>query len=217
MRVAQRVGVGPERVAGQPAHVEHRPHVDAAAQDRIGRRQRVDQPLDRHRQQRRQVAPATPSFARKARARVGRVERAGRGDLLPAHRRGAVEQALGRGHRPSASRSSRRRPTGRTPSRAPGRRRTPAMLSRTHFSARIRSSWPSVAAVGKARVEPGEVEVAERVQPVVDRHHHDVAARGERMPVVQRIGDAAVRIGAAVDVDHHRPLRARVGLRRSRR
>src|SRR3546814_2948515 len=39
-------GVGPEGVARQMRHVEHRAHVDAAAEDRIGRRQRRDQLLD---------------------------------------------------------------------------------------------------------------------------------------------------------------------------
>ena len=47
-RVRLRVGVGPERVAGQPLHVEHRPEIDAAAEDRIGRAEPLDQPLGRH-------------------------------------------------------------------------------------------------------------------------------------------------------------------------
>src|SRR3546814_1355695 len=70
------------------------------------------------------------------------------------------------------------------------------------------------AAVGEARIEPREIEIAERVEPVVDRHDHAITARGEGVAVVERIGDAAVRIGAAVDVEHHRPVRARAGLGR---
>src|SRR3546814_11366257 len=53
-----------------------------------------------------------------------------------------------------------------------------------------------------------------RVEPVVDRHDRAITARGEGVAGVERIGDAAVRIGAAVDVEHHRPVRARAGLGR---
>src|SRR3546814_7574319 len=36
--------------------------------------------------------------------------------------------------------------------------------------------------------------------------HDDIAARGELCAIVDRIGDAAGRIGAAVEIDHHGAL-----------
>src|SRR3546814_12304472 len=60
---------------------------------------------------------------------------------------------------------------------------------------------PIVATVGKARIEPREIEIAERVEPVVDGDHDDIAARGELCAIVDRIGDAAGRVSAAVEID----------------
>src|SRR3546814_4627804 len=65
---------------------------------------------------------------------------------------------------------------------------------------------PHIATVGKARIEPREIEIAERVEAVVDGDHDDIAARGELCAIVDRIGDAAGRIGAAVEIDHHGAL-----------
>jgi hypothetical protein len=98
MRVAEhqrdaqplRIGVGPEGVAGEPFHVEHRPEIDAAAEDRIFRGKALDQRPDRHCQQivrrRAELRQIGPGAARG-------VERARSGDLLAAHRPAAMEQA----------------------------------------------------------------------------------------------------------------------------
>src|SRR4051812_27290719 len=39
---------------------------------------------------------------------------------------------------------------------------------------------------------------------MIDGHHDSVAAGREPASLVEWIGDAAVRIGAAMDIDHHR-------------
>ena len=63
---------------------------------------------------------------------------------------------------------------------------------------------PGIAAVGEAGIETGKIEIAQRVQPVIDRHHDDILRR-QMPPVIQRVDNAAVGIGAPVDVEHHRP------------
>ena len=73
---------------------------------------------------------------------------------------------------------------------------------------------PGIAAVGKARADPCEVEIAEHVQPVVDRDHHDVAAPAQPRAVADRVGRAAERECAAVDIDHHRQARTGPGVGR---
>src|SRR3546814_15848421 len=42
---------------------------------------------------------------------------------------------------------------------------------------------PRIAAVRETRIEPREIEIAERVQPVVDRDHDDIAAQTGRAHV----------------------------------
>ena len=211
--VADRIGVGPERVAGQPVHVEHRPEIEPAAQDRIARVERLHQPLRRHRQHRRQVAFGHAQRGQIGAGALGRMQRPRGGHLLSAHRRGAVEQAACGGH-----------PHQRRDLRAATR------LAEDHHPPRIapeggnivahplqcqdQVELPDIAAIGKARVEPREIEIAQRVEAVVDGHDHHIAARRQRLPIVERIGDAAVRIGPAVDVEHHRLARAGIGLRR---
>jgi hypothetical protein len=66
-----------------------------------------------------------------------------------------------------------------------------------------------IAAVGQVRpAQVGQVAVAEHVEPVVDGHHHHVAAPGQVDPVIERVRARAVGVGAAVHIDHHRPLLA---------
>ena len=209
--VAEWVRVRPERVSRQPCHVQHRPEIHAAPHDRIGRRQRLDQPFDWHRQQRRKIGLGHPQL-RQIGARAGcRIERPRRRHLLSAHRRCAVEQASGGGH-----------PHHRRDLRAAAR------LAEHHDAGGITAErrdvvahplqredqveLPRIATVWKPSVEPRQIQIPERVEPVVHRHDHDIAARRQRMPIVLRIGDAAVRIRATVDIDHHRLLRAQVGL-----
>src|SRR3546814_1965955 len=60
---------------------------------------------------------------------------------------------------------------------------------------------PRIAAIGEARIEPREIEIAKRAQPVVDGDHDDIAARREAGAIVDGVGDAAGRIGAAVEID----------------
>src|SRR3546814_1312830 len=76
-------------------HVEHRPHIDAAAEDRVGRGERRDQRLDR----RGRGIDARAELREKRLGTFGGVERTRGGDLLPAHRDRLVEQALRLGHR----------------------------------------------------------------------------------------------------------------------
>src|SRR3546814_18711590 len=71
-------------------HVEHRPHIDAAAEDRVGRGERRDQRLDR----RGRGIDARAELREKRLGTFGGVERTRGGDLLPAHSERLVEQAL---------------------------------------------------------------------------------------------------------------------------
>ena len=69
---------------------------------------------------------------------------------------------------------------------------------------------PNRAGMRERRPLVGQVQVAERAQPVVDRHHHAVAEPRQLLAVVaRRVARAAVE-AAAVDVDQHRPLRRTV-------
>src|SRR5690606_27559508 len=79
---------------------------------------------------------------------------------------------------------------------------------------RYQIELPGIAAVGETRIEPREIKIAERVEAVVDGHHDDIAARREPRTVVDRVGDAAGRIGAAVEIDHDGPLRRFLDTRR---
>ena len=54
-------------------------------------------------------------------------------------------------------------------------------------------------------LERRQMQEAERAEPVVDRHHHDVAAPGEARAVVDGLRSRAGGEGAAVEPDQHRP------------
>ena len=54
--------------------------------------------------------------------------------------------------------------------------------------------------------EAGQEGVAEDVQPVVQGDDNHILAARQPGPVIEGIGSRPVRIGPAVDVDHHRPL-----------
>ena len=82
-----------------------------------------------------------------------------------------------------------------------------SMLSRTHSSA---ATWSRIPALPEPREllaeDVVEVEEAERAEPVVDGHDHDVAVLREPGAVVDRRRTGAVHERAAVDPEHHRAL-----------
>src|SRR3546814_11476324 len=63
---------------------------------------------------------------------------------------------------------------------------------------------PRIAAIGEARIEPREIEIAKRAQPVADGDHDDIAARREAGAIVDGVVDASGWIGAAAAVAHGR-------------
>ena len=157
--VRLRVGDRPERVAVQPLHVEHRPEIDRAAEDRVGGAEAFHEALDRHRQQRvdRRVAERREIGA----AARGGVERPGGGDLPAAHRDCAVEQAVSRRHahqgrdlRPAAGLSEHHHPAG-----------IAAEIGDVVADPLEREDeveLPRISAVGEASIEAGETEGREQ-------------------------------------------------------
>ena len=67
-----------------------------------------------------------------------------------------------------------------------------------------------IAAIGEARPERLQPGISERIEPLVDGHHDDIALDGEPAAVGERIGDRSAGVGAAVEIDHDRPPSARV-------
>ena len=83
-----------------------------------------------------------------------------------------------------------------------------AMLSRTHSSAATWSSRPALPEPCELGAEQvGEVQEAERPEPVVDRDDDDVAVLHERVPSYHGVSPAPEHERAAVDPHHHRPPR----------
>ena len=189
----------------QPAHIQHRPHIDAPAQDRIGRPQPFDQPFDRHGQQgfeRIGLYPQVEISRRPPR----RIDRAARRHLLPAHCDRPVEHPFGSGH--CHHRRDFRPATGLAEHRDIGRitpERGNIVPHPTQGQDEIQLTY--IAAIGKARIEPREIKIAQRIEPMIDGHHHYIARRRQMPPVVQRIDYAAIGIGPAMDVQHHRTFR----------
>ena len=82
-----------------------------------------------------------------------------------------------------------------------------AIESRTHSSAATWSRMPRLPDPSNCVAERvGEVQEAERPEPVVDRDDDDVAVRHELGAVVPRRVARAEDERAAVDPEHHRPL-----------
>ena len=118
----------------------------------------------------------------------GGVLRAGDGNLLAAHRRRAVEEAAGGRH------AHHRRDLGAAPRLAEHRNLTRIPAERGDIVANPAQGedqieLPRIAAVGKAGIEPAEVEIAEGVEAMLNGHHHDVV---QRQP-----GAIELRIGRA--------------------
>ena len=199
--------IGPEGMTEQGAIVQHRPEIDAARLDRIARGQPLDQPFDGQIEQRFGAFDADPGAIGLCAA--GGIQRAGCGDLLPAHRGGGAEQAGGggRAHQRRDLRAAARLAEHHHPAGIAAERRD---VAADPAQRQDQIELPGIAAVGKPIRQAGKIEIAERVQPVIDRHDDDVARRRERPAVILGIDDAAVRIGAAVDIDHHRAAGARV-------
>src|SRR5262249_46403233 len=72
----------------------------------------------------------------------------------------------------------------------------------------------AIAAVGKVLVEPLEKQIAESIETMVHRHHHHIAPPAQVHAVIEWTRTRAVRIGAAMDIDNHRPLAAAAQRRR---
>ena len=198
-RLRRRVGI--ERVARQ------RPAVLDRAQ--VGRRAaHLDQLLHR---QRAQVVDAAGVEAerRQQRARVAWWRSSVRLAVIcwPLMRDDAMEQAARRRHRHqrgalrAAARLAEDRDVAGVAAELgdvvahPLRARGPG---RAADVARVRQLRPA---------ELGEIEVAERVQAMVDGDDHDVAAAAQARAVGLDLVAGAAREGAAVEPDHHRPLR----------
>ena len=73
-----------------------------------------------------------------------------------------------------------------------------------------------LADIGRGRAcrhEIAEIEIAEEIEPVVDRHDHDVVTIGQPQPFRKAIGARADRQAAAMRPEHHRALAAVVEAR----
>ncbi|MNQ68844.1 hypothetical protein D3C85_834100 [compost metagenome] len=175
-------------MARQAAEIQHRSEVEAAvAEDGVLHPLRLQQALDRQGGRlvgaiRRQAQGLQPGGG------AGRrVEGAGRRDLLAAHGGGAVEQAPrgGHGHQgrdlgPAARLAEDHDPVGiaaegRDVVAHPAKGQNQVQLA-------------DIARILERRRQPRQIGVAKGVQPVVERHHHHVAARRQPGPVIEGIG-----------------------------
>ena len=202
-RIALRRRIGPERVAVQMLHVEHRPHIEPAAHHRVSRRKRCDHRLGGGA---RRIAAELVEEGLRA---LAGVERAAGGNLLAAHGDGLVEQALRLWH------GHQRRNLGPAAGLAEDRDIARIAAEFGHvcldpFERKDQVKLTCIAAAGEAI---GQVEIAEDIEPVIDSDYDYIATFGEFCAVVKRVSDRAGRIGPAVDIDHDRfgTSRLRVG------
>eukprot|EP01136_Pigoraptor_vietnamica_P028896 Opistho-1_new@86845 len=199
-----------ERMTGHVSAIEDRPHVNGGVLERVARAKRFQQLFDREGQQRREVLRRYLQRREICPRALRRALRTGHRHLLPAHGRGAMEQAARLRHR------HQRRDLGAaarlTEHRHPRGIAAKLRDIRTHPSERQdKVELAVVAAVREAPVERSEIEVAESIEAVVDRDQHHALPR-QRRAVILGIGNAAVRVRSTMDIDHHRQLRARVGV-----
>ena len=211
-RLRLRGRIGPEGVPMQMDHIEHGTEIDAAAQNRIGRAQPLDQLFDRSIAHGLRIARVDASFHKERLHPARGIDRPLCGDLLTAHRSGRVEQ----------TRRFRHRHKGRD-------LRTASGLSEHHDAGRIAAEHGNILANPLQRTDeielaeiPGIAEplahrlqpaIAEHVQPMVDGDNHRIALSGKVRALRQRIGNRAPVVSSAMEIDHHRTPGAAIGVR----
>ena len=128
------------------------------------------------------------------------------GQLLPAHGDNAVKQALRRGHRHQrgALRPAAALPEDEYPAGVAAELRD---IVADPFEGKHEIELSDITAVRKGIGERGtgkacEVEIAEEVEPVVQRDNDNIAAMDEVDAVIDRPVAAARGVGPAVNVDH---------------
>ena len=216
------------RIIGMSRRLRRRIRIERIARQRAavldgaeirGRAAHLDDLLHRQRAQaRRSLARGRARARRAAPRRCGSavVDAAGR-DLLAALRDDAMKQAarLRHRHQRGALRAATRVAEDRHVARS--RRRT-RRCCRAPIRARGSDRAGRRCRSRRARAaELGQIQIAERVQPMVDGDDDDVAAAAESRAVGFDLVAGAARIGAAVEPDHHRTLARRREAPASRR
>ena len=202
-------------MAGQHSAVDDRTKVVAVEARRrrrtdhfLGRADGRDQALERQRLQLIDLQPREPKLYQHRVGKLGGALALSQPNGRPAHDDGAVEQAArGRhgeqgAHLPASARLAEDRHVAGIAAEARDVLAHPLQRG-DHVEG------AGVAGVGKAFArEIGEMQMAEDVEPLVDRHHDHVVVCSKARPVEPRHVGGAERKGAAVVPDHDRTLAA---------
>ncbi len=97
----------------------------------------------------------------------------------------------------------------------PGSPPNAAMLSRTHSRAATMSSMPTFAEPAYLSPWRGQIQIAQDIEPMIQRDHHNVAAPGQVLAVIgKQLLPGTGRIAAAMQPYHHRAFLAVANTRR---